>query len=174
MRLLQIVRLDFEEWWWRWLVFSIKVTADTESQASPLESNWSHITCCSLLQISGPTLIKWGQWASTRIDIFSANLCRHLSALHSTARTHSWAETEAVLTENLGPDWPDFLYLESDPVGSGCVAQVYAGTLSVPSAKGGRPDRRKVAVKIIHPGTPVSKPTPISKLPCPRPSQPST
>jgi len=30
----------------------------------------------------GPAFIKWGQWASTRPDIFPADVCDELSRLH--------------------------------------------------------------------------------------------
>lgn len=35
-----------------------------------------------LLYCPGPAFIKWGQWASTRPDIFPADICDELSRLH--------------------------------------------------------------------------------------------
>lgn len=37
---------------------------------------------------SGPAFIKWGQWASTREDIFPPAFCAVLSELHDRAPTH--------------------------------------------------------------------------------------
>lgn len=44
-------------------------------------------------------------------------------------KAHDFAYTEQVLLENFGPRWRDKLTLAnvSEPVGSGCIAQVYKG-----------------------------------------------
>lgn len=44
-----------------------------------------------MLNYSGPAFIKWGQWASTRPDIFPADICDELSRLHMQVfEIHTW------------------------------------------------------------------------------------
>jgi len=49
------------------------------------------------------------------------------------------------LEEAFGPDWETDIHLEREPIGSGCIAQVYKGTMD--TGAGPQP----VAVKLIHP-----------------------
>ncbi|XP_077423339.1 putative aarF domain-containing protein kinase 2 [Vanacampus margaritifer] len=77
---------------------------------------------------SGPAFIKLGQWASTRRDIFPEEFCNRFSKLHVKVRPHSWAHTKQCLKRAFGEGWKKVLVFESkEPVGSGCVAQVYRG-----------------------------------------------
>uniref|UniRef100_A0A8C2UMP8 AarF domain containing kinase 2 n=1 Tax=Chinchilla lanigera TaxID=34839 RepID=A0A8C2UMP8_CHILA len=77
-------------------------------------------------EAAGPTCIKLGQWASTRRDLFSEAFCAHFSRLHVRVAPHPWAHTERSLRQALGDDWGRVLFFETrEPVGSGCVAQVY-------------------------------------------------
>ncbi|XP_071349630.1 uncharacterized aarF domain-containing protein kinase 2 [Trachinotus anak] len=77
---------------------------------------------------SGPTFIKLGQWASTRRDIFPRKFCDRFSRLHVKVRPHSWTHTKQCLRRAFGEGWRKVLVFESkEPVGSGCVAQVYRG-----------------------------------------------
>ncbi|XP_004069941.1 uncharacterized aarF domain-containing protein kinase 2 [Oryzias latipes] len=79
-------------------------------------------------ETSGPTFIKLGQWASTRRDIFPPEFCERFSRLHVKVRPHSWAHTKQCLQRAFGESWRRVLVFESkEPVGSGCVAQVYRG-----------------------------------------------
>lgn len=79
-------------------------------------------------ETSGPTFIKLGQWASTRRDIFPQEFCERFSMLHRKVRPHSWAHTKLCLRRAFGEGWRRVLKFESkEPVGSGCVAQVYRG-----------------------------------------------
>uniref|UniRef100_A0A3Q3AMF5 AarF domain containing kinase 2 n=1 Tax=Kryptolebias marmoratus TaxID=37003 RepID=A0A3Q3AMF5_KRYMA len=79
-------------------------------------------------ETSGPTFIKLGQWASTRRDIFSQEFCERFSRLHVKVRPHSWAHTKQCLRRAFGEAWRRVLVFQSkEPVGSGCVAQVYRG-----------------------------------------------
>lgn len=81
-------------------------------------------------QIAGPAFIKLGQWASTRRDLFNEEFCNSLSQLHTACRAHRWQDTLQTLEEEFGKDWRDILEITSgEPIGSGCVAQVYKGTL---------------------------------------------
>lgn len=95
---------------------------------------------------SGPAFIKFVQWASTRRDIFPEDVCRRLSTFHGATKSHKWSETASTLDTAFGPRWKNELVLDDhEPVGSGCVAQVYKGTLK--SATG----EVAVAVKVLHP-----------------------
>uniref|UniRef100_UPI0037E7F867 uncharacterized aarF domain-containing protein kinase 2 n=1 Tax=Semicossyphus pulcher TaxID=241346 RepID=UPI0037E7F867 len=79
-------------------------------------------------ETSGPTFIKLGQWASTRRDIFSQEFCERFSRLHVKVRPHSWSHTKQCLRRAFGEGWRRVLEFDSkEPVGSGCVAQVYRG-----------------------------------------------
>lgn len=77
-------------------------------------------------ETSGPTYIKLGQWASTRRDLFSEAFCAQFSKLHVRVTPHPWSHTEHTLQQAFGEDWGKVLRFEKqEPVGSGCVAQVY-------------------------------------------------
>ncbi|KAM3609156.1 uncharacterized protein V6R79_010398 [Siganus canaliculatus] len=96
-----------------------------------LSSRFASLWLDALLWVtesSGPTFIKLGQWASTRRDIFSQEFCERFSRLHVKVRPHSWAHTKQCLRRAFGEAWRTVLEFESkEPVGSGCVAQVYRG-----------------------------------------------
>ncbi|XP_033824421.1 uncharacterized aarF domain-containing protein kinase 2 [Periophthalmus magnuspinnatus] len=81
-----------------------------------------------MTETSGPTFIKLGQWASTRRDIFPKDFCDRFSRLHVKVRPHSWSHTKQCLRRAFGEDWRRvFVFQSKEPVGSGCVAQVYRG-----------------------------------------------
>uniref|UniRef100_A0A7N9AX70 AarF domain containing kinase 2 n=1 Tax=Mastacembelus armatus TaxID=205130 RepID=A0A7N9AX70_9TELE len=131
-----------------------------------------------MTETSGPTFIKLGQWASTRRDIFSPEFCERFSRLHVKVRPHSWAHTKQCLRRAFGESWKRVLLFDSkEPVGSGCVAQVYRGWARVDQVEdpsfqslidemekedlleaweipGFRGKERliPVAIKVIHPG----------------------
>lgn len=96
-----------------------------------LSSRWAGRWLDALLWVtetSGPTFIKLGQWASTRRDIFSPEFCDRFSRLHVKVRPHSWSHTKQCLQRAFGEDWRRVLVFDSkEPVGSGCMAQVYRG-----------------------------------------------
>lgn len=76
-------------------------------------------------ELSGPTFIKLGQWASTRRDLFSAEFCDMFAKLHNCTKIHSWYITKYKLRQVFGKYWNEvFVYVEKKPMGSGCVAQV--------------------------------------------------
>ncbi|XP_042746351.1 uncharacterized aarF domain-containing protein kinase 2 [Lagopus leucura] len=77
-------------------------------------------------EAAGPTCIKLGQWASTRRDLFSEAFCDEFSKLHVEVSPHPWGHTDELLRKAFGEDWRSILTFPSqEPVGSGCVAQVY-------------------------------------------------
>ncbi|XP_062317043.1 uncharacterized aarF domain-containing protein kinase 2 isoform X2 [Osmerus eperlanus] len=96
-----------------------------------VSSSWASRWLAVLLwatETSGPTFIKLGQWASTRRDVFSPDFCDRFSRLHVCVRPHSWAHTKRCLSRAFGEGWRRlFVFQGGEPVGSGCVAQVYRG-----------------------------------------------
>eukprot|EP00192_Tetraselmis_astigmatica_P006825 CAMPEP_0117684700 /NCGR_PEP_ID=MMETSP0804-20121206/21266_1 /TAXON_ID=1074897 /ORGANISM="Tetraselmis astigmatica, Strain CCMP880" /LENGTH=700 /DNA_ID=CAMNT_0005495763 /DNA_START=140 /DNA_END=2240 /DNA_ORIENTATION=+ len=95
------------------------------------------------LEHAGSAFIKWGQWASTRTDVFPVALCEELSHLHSGAPVHSFKFTQAAIESELGQPLEQlFSEFSREPVASGSVAQVYKAAY----------DGKPVAVKVRHPG----------------------
>lgn len=92
-----------------------------------------------------------------RPDLFPSYVCDELSKLQSGAKKHSWGQTRAILRKVLGDDYEQILQIREDSLaGSGCVAQVYRGTMKVSTKNNsgqGTNDRTvEVAVKVLHPG----------------------
>ena len=58
--------------------------------------------CRRTLELAGPAFMKWGQWASTRADIFPPDMCTELARLQSSAPAHSYRRTAAVVKSALG------------------------------------------------------------------------
>ncbi|XP_022086453.1 uncharacterized aarF domain-containing protein kinase 2-like [Acanthaster planci] len=79
------------------------------------------------VEISGPTFIKLGQWASTRRDLFSADFCDLFSKLHLDAPKHYWYQTEKKLERSFGKNWRNIFVKIEKSLHSGCVGQVYKG-----------------------------------------------
>lgn len=107
-----------------------------------LEDRWWQLAYW-LAQRSSPAVMKFLQWASTRRDMFPAAFCDRFEQFHEHAPVHSWSQTEETLAAALGDDWSRMLELDREPIGSGCIAQVYRGKL--------RATGEDVAVKVIHP-----------------------
>ena len=108
---------------------------------------WKLVLLC--FQEAGPTFVKFGQWMSTRRDVFSPKFCDTMSILHSSAWTHSWEDTEQVLVAMLGEDWEEqVVEISHEPIGSGCVAQVHKGYFYSDLEQKVLP----VAIKVLHPG----------------------
>lgn len=80
------------------------------------------------IEISGPIMIKFGQWMSTRHDLLPDSCCRQFSRLQRRIQPHSWDFTKYRMRKAFGPNWRKvFVKFDNDrkPIGSGCVAQVY-------------------------------------------------
>ncbi|XP_066175800.1 uncharacterized aarF domain-containing protein kinase 2 [Sylvia atricapilla] len=90
-------------------------------------------------EAAGPTCVKLGQWASTRRDLFSEAFCDEFSKLHVEVSPHPWGHTDALLRKAFGEDWTGILKFPSrEPVGSGCVAQVYRAYADLAAIAGSR------------------------------------
>ena len=83
-------------------------------------------------EMAGPSFIKLGQWAASRTDIFSKELCDELSNLHSSSKPHSFDQTKRIIGESFNniPFEEIFDEFNEKPVGVGAIAQVYTAKLS--------------------------------------------
>ncbi|CAO2603262.1 Uncharacterized aarF domain-containing protein kinase 2 [Lemmus lemmus] len=122
--------------------------------APGLSTLWLHLLL-KATETSGPTYIKLGQWASTRRDLFSEAFCAQFSKLHVQVTPHPWAHTECLLQQAFGEDWGSLLFFETqEPVGSGCVAQVYKAFASTALLEKDRAWRLgKLSVPLLSSGT---------------------
>jgi hypothetical protein len=100
----------------------------------------------SCLASSGAAFIKWGQWAATRTDMFPIELCNALSELHNSAPSHSWEFTQSQVEASLdipkGTLFEVFESFDTEPLGSGSIAQVHAARLQ---------SGERIAAKVRHP-----------------------
>ncbi|MCD9641983.1 hypothetical protein HAX54_028546 [Datura stramonium] len=106
----------------------------------------------STLERAGPAFIKWGQWAATRPDLFTRDLCTELSKLHTKAPEHSFAYTKKTIEKAFGRKISEiFDEFEEKPIASGSIAQVHRASLLY-QYHGREIKRITVAVKVRHPG----------------------
>lgn len=119
------------------------------SRISETAERWSWSYGLWGIEHAGPTFLKLAQWATTRHDLFSPEFCQYFGKLRDDTRGHSWRETLKVLEKDLGLV-SNHIELEKEPIGSGCIAQVYRGNLK--KATGQYPAGTEVAVKVQHPG----------------------
>lgn len=119
------------------------------SYVSQTAHEWSWKYALWGIEQAGPTFLKLVQWATTRQDLFSPEFCQYFGKLRDQTQGHHRKHTERILREDLG-DSAAMFDMEKDPIGSGCIAQVYRGTLK--EATGKFPKGTVVAVKVQHPG----------------------
>jgi len=82
------------------------------------------------LERAGSAFIKFGQWLSTRQDLFPAEMCDELSELKSRAPEHTYEVTSEVIKTAFGMEMDElFVHVEKVPIASGSIAQVYRATL---------------------------------------------
>ena len=108
-----------------------------------LEEKW-RVCMVWTLQYFGPTFIKFGQWASTRADLFSVELRVAFARNLASKNAHQpFPAVEKTICKAFGIKEVGEVFdqLEPVPVGAGCVAQVHRGVL--------REGGQRVAVKII-------------------------
>lgn len=95
---------------------------------------------------AGPTFVKLSQWAASRTDIFSTQLCIELGKLHDSNRAHpatysKRAIARAFSVQNMEQVFESF---DERPLGAGAVAQVHKAVLKDADSE--------VAIKVLHPG----------------------
>ena len=129
-------------------VITVASTAYALGGVSPTIENIVWDCCLWAIHELGPSFVKLAQWASTRPDLYPPALISRLESLQDDVKVnHSRATTERTLRTTLGPNWKDFIELDDKPLGAGCVAQVYRGTLKDKVTGKKTP----VAIKLIHP-----------------------
>ena len=113
-------------------------------------SKWWYKLIRVTMEFMGPSFIKLGQWAASRTDIFSDELCEELGKLHSNVRPHPLDYTEEKLCELFNVDEINDIFdsFTIEPVGVGAIAQVHIGKFkeNVESLP-----RGTYAIKILHP-----------------------
>ncbi|KAJ3351826.1 hypothetical protein HDU83_008552 [Entophlyctis luteolus] len=139
------------------IVFVCAIRARYPSRNSPLTSGPSPQPAILLrfielltysLQLAGPAFIKLAQYASSREDLFSYEICQILGRLQDRGSPHSMGWTRKVIVRELsnGVDsafedlFEDF---DTTPIGVGAIAQVYKAKL--------KSTHNAVAVKVAHP-----------------------
>ena len=122
------------------------------SYVSQTAQDWSWDYLLWGIEQAGPSFVKLTQWATTRPDLFSAEFCRFFAKLRDETRGHSFQETLRILEEDFGGiiNCDQLLEFDTEPIGSGCVAQVYRGRLKQPC--GQYPAGTEIAIKVQHPG----------------------
>jgi len=82
----------------------------------------------SALARCGPVGIKWGQWASTRYDLFEEDFCEALGTLTNAAPAHGYAHSRAAIEAAFGqPLGSLFDSFDEKPVASGSIGQARHG-----------------------------------------------
>ena len=125
-----------------WIFFPTVITSQfAYFSTSFCEYVWYPLLSRSLAY-GGAAFIKWGQWASTRPDVFPQALCSCLEHLQSKAPEHSFAFTRWQIETELGAPVEAILeHIDTRPIASGSIAQVYRA----------RMNGVDVAVKVRHP-----------------------
>lgn len=86
----------------------------------------------SSLNSLGPLFVKFGQWMSTRPDLFSYNVIQKLSELQDSVKTqHNINEIENFLIDLYGENWKSFIEYNPKTIGSGSIGSVFKGTMNV-------------------------------------------
>ncbi|KAF8820656.1 ABC1 family protein [Cardiosporidium cionae] len=117
-------------------------------QAQLAEASWNYFFW--IVELCGPTCIKFLQWAATRVDLFPEEFCVRCSRFHYHGTQHPYPFTVWQLEQSFGKGWQEFLSFDPRPIGSGCIAQVYRGhILSEDKQK-----EQVVAIKVRHPNVP--------------------
>ncbi|GAM28996.1 hypothetical protein SAMD00019534_121720 [Acytostelium subglobosum LB1] len=95
------------------------------------------------MQFSGTCWIKFGQWISTRPDLFPKPLCERFARLHNACPSHDFEYTRQCIEANFHKPIDElFLFFDETPMASGAVGQVH---------KAVTPDGVVVVVKVLHP-----------------------
>lgn len=102
-----------------------------------LTGKWTHLT--SSVKEMGPIPIKISQWLSQKEELIGRDMCKALEPLRDNGKAHSLAWTHKLCRKS----GLKLTNISKEPVGIGSVAQVHTAQYR----------HRKVAIKVMHPGT---------------------
>lgn len=86
----------------------------------------------SSLNSLGPLFVKFGQWMSTRPDLFSDQIIQKLSDLQDSVETqYNTNQIDKFLIDLYGKDWKSFITYDPTPIGCGSIGSVFKGTMNV-------------------------------------------
>ncbi|PHR56932.1 MAG: 2-polyprenylphenol 6-hydroxylase [Robiginitomaculum sp.] len=94
------------------------------------------------LEKLGPSYVKLGQFLATRGDILSPEVVAGLAGLKDQMQPFSREEAKAILSQELGEDWPKLIHGFTEPMAAASVAQVHKA-----KDVGGQ----DIAVKLLRP-----------------------
>ena len=136
----------------------ITMSCGLAAMSERFRDNYWYDMLGSCLARSGPAFIKWGQWASTRSDMFPDRFCVALSQLHADAPAHSWKITKDTVEEALcipkNSIHDIFDSFDQEPVASGSIAQIHRATIKPSLCQRDSDGEQKgalVAIKVRHP-----------------------
>jgi aarF domain-containing kinase len=91
---------------------------------------WTHLI--NSLNLLGPFFIKFGQWMSTRPDLFTEELIAKLESLQSSVDApYDVNKVNEFLEEMYGKEFIKKMQYNSLPIGSGSVGTVFRGNMTV-------------------------------------------
>jgi len=115
-----------------------------------LPRHWWMSMVVKLLERCGAVFIKLGQWAATRPDLFTAEVCAQMTKLQADVAPHPYKKSLQACHNNFGPDLRaedgSTLTIEPKVLGSGSMGQVHHGVVT--QADG---TQTEVAIKVLHP-----------------------
>lgn len=102
------------------------------------------------LETCGPAFIKWGQWASTRRDLFPVEVAKELRKLQKEAPAHDGVVSRDLIKSSFGiPVESLFEQFEDQPIASGSIGQIHRARMSQTGAiMSGVPSGMEVAIKV--------------------------
>lgn len=133
-------------------------TSSTTSHPMSLPSHkerfiqYYYTVCLYCVELSGgATIIKFLQWMSSRPDLFGHEFCHVFCKLQDHTTPHHMHYTEQCMVDSYGTNWKESISLH-EIIGSGCIGQVYRGTVKIESpSSSSSPKYKEVAIKVIHP-----------------------
>ena len=110
------------------------------------ELGWS-VRLRRVLEDLGPSFIKLGQIASTRVDLLPAELIAELKKLQDCAPQVPFSAIQSEIEHSLGVEVADlFDFLDETPLAAASIAQVHRALLRTPDGNA------EVVVKVQRPG----------------------
>lgn len=97
----------------------------------------------SVLEELGPTFVKIGQLASTRVDLIPENVIKELEKLQDNVAPIPFSEVEGIIKKELGQSVNElFLDMSEEPIASASIGQVHYAKLQ---------SGEEVAIKVQRP-----------------------